>query len=61
MSSPSCPNANALTMTARYKANCIFAALIDVDPTLVGAAGAQSQEQFSLDFVERLIGQLLDR
>jgi hypothetical protein len=60
ISSPELLNANSLTITARNEANRIFAALVDVDPTLVAAAGAQRQEQFALDFVERLIGQLLE-
>jgi hypothetical protein len=50
--------ANASTITARNEANRIFASLIDVEPTLVTAASSQSEEQFALDFVEKLIEQL---
>jgi hypothetical protein len=49
---------NASTITARNDALRIFNSLIEIQPTLVAASGAISEEQFALNFVDTLLGQI---
>ena len=49
---------NASTITARNDALSIFNSLIEIQPTLIAAGGAQSEEQFALNLVEQLISQI---
>ena len=49
---------NASTITARNEALSIFNSLIEVQPTLVAASDTISEEQFALNLVESLIGQI---
>ena len=49
---------NASTITARNDAMNIFNSLVEIQPTLVAASGAVSEDQFALNLVESLIGQI---
>jgi hypothetical protein len=49
---------NASTITARNDALRIFNSLIEIQPTLVAASGSISEDQFALNLVESLIGQM---
>ncbi|KAK8861158.1 hypothetical protein M9Y10_012853 [Tritrichomonas musculus] len=49
---------NASTITARNDALGIFNSLIEIQPTLIAASGAISEEEFALNFVEQLLKQI---
>ncbi|OHT05113.1 Dynein heavy chain family protein [Tritrichomonas foetus] len=49
---------NASTITARNDALGIFNSLIEIQPTLIAASGAVSEEEFALTFVEQLLSQI---
>jgi hypothetical protein len=49
---------NASTITARNDAMGIFNSIIEIQPTLIASSGTISEEQFALNFVEQLIGQI---
>jgi hypothetical protein len=49
---------NASTITARNDAMGIFNSLVEIQPTLVAASGAVSEDQFALNLVDSLIAQV---